>query len=323
MSKIILLLAGLAFLNSGIDAQTVTDYDGNLYHTVTIGSQEWLIENLNVTHFRNGDPIPEIQDSILWANQNVGAMCYFNNNTTNAAIYGGIYNWFSVNDSRGLAPTGWHIPTDIEWKILEIHLGLTKAEADASDWRGINEGAMLKEADTLHWRWPTGNTGTNESGFTALGGGWQLYTNVVGYTSFNNLTNTGQWWSSTELNSTKAWLRNLCVYKSGIYRFNVGKTQGVSVRCIKDAISTGINNLNSTHEIKISPNPVRSKLQVQIGPNSNYVTWRIMNSNGVKVLNGNITNLDEISINVNDLPAGFYILECKGDGSHYQKFIKL
>ena len=148
MSRIILLIAGLAFLSINICAQVIPDYDGNLYHTVTIGSQEWLLENLKVTHYRNGDPIPEVQDSIIWANQIDGAMCYFNNDTTNGAIYGGIYNWFTVNDSRGLAPFGWHVPSDDEWKTLEIYLGMSTTDVNSYDWRGTNEGAKLKEADT-------------------------------------------------------------------------------------------------------------------------------------------------------------------------------
>ncbi len=182
----------------------------NIYHTVTIGTQVWMLENLKVTHYRNGDSIPEIRDSIPWVNQTTGAWSYFNNHPGSGAVYGCLYNGHAVTDSRGLAPLGWHIPSDEEWKTLEIYLGMSPGIANNTDYRGTDQGAQLKETDTVHWQWPTGNAATNSSGFTALGGGWRLHQNYPGYASFNNITATGQWWSSSP-KGTELWMRNLCV----------------------------------------------------------------------------------------------------------------
>ena len=231
MKKTILLFAGLIFFADTNHAQTATDYDGNVYHIVTIGTQAWTLENLKVKHYNNGDLVPEVQDSDSWINQASGAWCSFDNITNNGAVYGCLYNGYAVTDSRGLAPPGCHIPTDAEWKTLEMYLGMTQATADLTDWRGADEGAKLKETDTIHWKWPTGNAATNSSGFTALGGGWRDHFNPVGYPSFVNLTNTGQWWTSGLYNS-ELWIRNLCVYHTDVYRTHYPKAHGCSVRCI-------------------------------------------------------------------------------------------
>jgi uncharacterized protein (TIGR02145 family) len=208
----------------------------NNIETVTIGTQTWMIKNLDVDHYKNGDLIPEVKDSIEWINLTTGAWCYFNNDPSNGAVYGKLYNWYAVNDSRGLAPEGWHIPSDAEWKTLEMYLGMSQSEADLADYRGTDEGAALKEAGLTHWWWdkPPYNTGTNSSGFTAYGGGYRLYINVTGYPSFNNLTASGQWWTSTAQDAATAWLRHLCVYHSDVARMKWGKTNGCSVRCIKE-----------------------------------------------------------------------------------------
>lgn len=138
---------------------TVTDYDGNVYQTVLIGDQCWMMENLKVTHYRNGDPIPHVTDGVTWGNLTSGAYCNYNNDEGNVATYGRLYNWYAVDDSRNIAPAGWHVPSDAEWQTLVDYLG---GDAVA--------GGKMKEAGTTHWASP--NTGaTNESGFTALPGG--------------------------------------------------------------------------------------------------------------------------------------------------------
>ncbi|OGL41074.1 MAG: hypothetical protein A2161_08175 [Candidatus Schekmanbacteria bacterium RBG_13_48_7] len=237
--KLILFFAVFTFFAGGNEALTVTDYDGNVYRTVTIGTQIWLLENLKVTHYRNGDPITEVRDSINWVSLINGAWCHYNNDPMNGAVYGNLYNWYAIEDSRGLAPAGWHVPSDEEWKTLEIYLGMSEIEANMTDWRGTDQGAQLKETGTIHWQWPTGNEATNSTGFTALPGGWRIYFLYTG--SFYNINTTGEWWSSTEKDASGAWLRNLCVYHADIYRISFGKTHGCSVRCISDS-PVGIKN---------------------------------------------------------------------------------
>jgi|WetSurMetagenome_2_1015567.scaffolds.fasta_scaffold243071_1 uncharacterized protein (TIGR02145 family) len=285
-------------------AQTVTDYDGNTYHTITIGSQVWMLENLNVTHYNNGDSIPEVIDSLSWVSQHNGAWCNFNNSPANGAVYGKLYNWYAGTDPRGLAPPGWHVPSDEEWKTLELYLGMSPSQADSTDWRGTDQGAQLKETDTLHWHWPTGNTATNSSGFTALGGGWRIYFLHTG--SFYNLTNTGEWWTSTEKDSAGAWLRNLCVYHPEVYRISFGKTQGCSVRCIKD-IQTGTMKIENGMEINLYPNPAHDFICADGGDWLN-LNIHIYTIDGKCVLSKNL-NTNARQLDISSLPKGFYCIE--------------
>ena len=202
-------------------AGTVTDIDGNVYQTVTIGNQEWLAENLKVTHYRNGEVIPNETDDNTWDSLTTGAWCTYDNsgNEDTVATYGRLYNWYAVSDSRDIAPTGWHVATDAEWQMLVDSLGGDTVA-----------GGQLKEVGTTHWASP--NTGaTNESGFSALPGGYRggssggTY-NVVGIVAY--------FWSSTEFSSVGAWNRSLSYGYSDLYRGSSGKGDGFSVRCVRD-----------------------------------------------------------------------------------------
>jgi uncharacterized protein (TIGR02145 family) len=182
---------------------SVTDIGGNVYQTIKIGDQWWMMENLKVTHYRNGDPIPHVTDGGTWKGLSTGAYCNYGNDPGNVETYGRLYNWYAVDDSRSIAPEGWHVPTDEEWKQLEMYLGMSQGQADDTGWRGTNEGGKLKETGTTHWQSP--NTGaTNESGFSALPGGYRGYD---GY--FYTMGFTANFWSSTELYSYLAWHRYL------------------------------------------------------------------------------------------------------------------
>jgi len=207
---------------------TFTDpRDGKVYKTVKIGNQVWMAENLNVSKYRNGDPIPNVQDDDEWGQLSTGAWCNFNNETKNEKIYGKLYNWYAVNDPRGLAPEGWHIPTDAEWKELEMYLGMSKAEAGYKGWRGQDDGDVLKETGTLHWHEPNEDA-TNKSGFTALPGG---YRDVDG--GFYVLGYSGYWWSFSEYQTFFAWYRSLYHTHSDLHRTNSYEGDGFSVRCLK------------------------------------------------------------------------------------------
>ena len=129
---------------------TMTGNNGTVYQTVKIGSQWWMAENLKETRYRNDDAISEVTDGTTWAGLSIGARCAYNNSEGTASTYGYLYNWFAVNDSRNIAPTGWHVPTDNEWKTMEKYLGMSQAEADGELWRGTDEGGKLKESDYTH-----------------------------------------------------------------------------------------------------------------------------------------------------------------------------
>lgn len=215
---------------------TITDIDGNTYRTVKIGNQWWMAENLKVTHYRNSDAIHNVANDSVWANLTTGAYCKFNNNERNATTYGRLYNWYAVNDSRNIAPSGWHVPSEAEWRELEMYLGMSQSEADTVGWRGTDEGGKLKETGTTYWHNP--NTGaTNESGFSALPGGKRsynghYYVNNIG--SYSNIGSCAVFWSSTE-NNSYARGRYLDIVHSKIYRSNgTYKNHGYSVRCVKN-----------------------------------------------------------------------------------------
>ncbi len=196
---------------------TVTDFDGNVYQTITIGTQVWMAENLKVTHYCNGDAIPNVTDGTQWSNLTTGAYCNYSNDVNYAASYGRLYNWHTVSDSRNICPAGWHVPSDAEWVTLTDYLGGI-----------IVAGGKMKETGTTHWNSP--NTGaTNESGFTALPAGKRSNSGT-----FSVVGSSAVWWTSTEYNTSSAWNRSISCISSGIDCSGSIKQTGVSVRCLKD-----------------------------------------------------------------------------------------
>jgi len=152
----------------------------------------------------------------------------YNDDLNNVSTYGRLYTWYTVTDSRKVCPDGWHLPSDEEWKELEMYLGMSQAEADSEGWRGTDEGVKLKETGTTHWDIP--NTGANnQSGFTALPGGSRSDNGP-----FASIGNHGCWWSSTEYNTDYAWGRYVYYYDNNVCRNQFNKKDGYSIRCIKD-----------------------------------------------------------------------------------------
>ena len=217
-----------------VNGGTIEDIDGNVYQTLVIGNQEWMVENLKVTHYRNGDPIPNVTDNITWKELSTGAYCFYNNSATNGEIYGALYNWYTVNDPRGLAPDGWRVPTDGEIMELEMYLGMNESEANSSGGRGTNEGSKLAGAHDL---WQNGNLRNNPefdtSGFSFFpGGSRQTGYNYDG--TFHWVGERGYLWSSTEYGSSNARFRNLNRSYTTVYRNYFTKQNGFSVRCVRD-----------------------------------------------------------------------------------------
>ena len=192
------------------------------YPSVTICCQIWMSKNLDVTKYRNGDLIPQVTNEAAWRALTTGAWCYYNNDPAMGVIYGKLYNWYAVNDPRGLAPAGWHIPIDFEWTFLSKCLGGDPAAV-----------AALKETGTTHWKSPNAGT-TNSTGFTALPGG---YRNIGG--TFYRIGEGGYFWTATSAadvsRPTFAWLRYLSYINSTPnHRTNNNMQDGYSVRCVKD-----------------------------------------------------------------------------------------
>jgi len=187
--------------------------DGYDYAVVEIGDQCWFAENLRTTVYADGSAIPEETDNTAWAGLSTGARCDYDNDASNVATYGRLYNWYAATDAAELCPTGWHVPTDDEWTALETYLG-------ANGHSGA-EGTALKSLD---W------DGTDDFGFSALPGGLRFYNNgLFGYAGGN-----GYWWSSSP-SGGNAWYRYLNGYFPDIYQDSVNPRSGFSVRCLRDA----------------------------------------------------------------------------------------
>ncbi len=226
--------------------------------TVTIGNQTWTTKNLDVATFRNGDLIPQAKTNEEWiaAGENKQpAWCYYENNAANGTKYGKLYNWYAVVDTRGLAPAGYHIPTDEEWTVLSTFLGgedvAGKKMKSTSGWNSYTKGGSKTCPNCANWNAEyrkkvpchtcqdtrsvaapkvshVGN-GTNSSGFSGLPGGYRSFSG-----DFSNVGNTGYWWSASEYKRSDAWDRNLNRTNSYLFRNSSGKDYGFSVRCVKD-----------------------------------------------------------------------------------------
>lgn len=196
---------------------TITDIDNNVYQTLKIGDQCWMAENLKTTKLSDGTEILRITDNTEWTNLITFAYCWYDNDFGYKNPYGALYNWYTVG-AGNLCPTGWHVPTDEEWTILTDYLG------------GVDiAGTYLKEKGTMHWNTNTG--ATNETGFTAIGGG----SRGALFGLFLYMGEYGYWWSSTvDVPNNYAWYRSLKHYTNAVSSFPTDKRNGFSVRCLRD-----------------------------------------------------------------------------------------
>ncbi len=249
--------------------------------SVTIGSQTWTARNLDLTTYRNGDPIRYAGSIDDWTDANTdkeGAWCYYADAEGNNATYGKLYNWYAVNDGRGLAPAGWHVTSDAEWTTLRDYLG---GESVA--------GGKLKEAGTSHWQ-PTNDGATNESGFTALPGGYRFDDGAFDY-----IRSDGFWWSSTEYVISYAWGRYLSFNNSLLSGNSYSKGYGLSVRCVQDIPLTSIAPISGI------PNIASVLTAGALSPSGATATyqWTICST-----VNGTYTNIDGATSNTYTLVAG-------------------
>ncbi len=225
----------VSFTTTGGDAGTITDIEGNIYQTITIGTQIWMAENLKTTKFKDGAAIPYITDGTTWLNLSTGAYCWSSNNSVYKDIYGGLYNHFAVTDIRGLCPSGWHIPNDEEWTTLENFL-----IANGYNYDGTNTGNKIAKSMASSTNWNSssvigsvGNTDfptfQNKSGFSGLPGGYRDSDGLFYYRG-----SWGVWWSSTKATGQTSWSRDLGRSEVSTGRNGDDLESGLSVRCIKD-----------------------------------------------------------------------------------------
>ena len=200
-------------------------YHGYDYSTVEIGEQCWFAENLRTEHYNNGDTIPGELSNNAWEYANSGAQSIYNNDASNLADYGRLYNWHAVDDARGLCPSGWHVPTDGEFMALEVELGMSESDANDTGWRGTNEGAQMKSSATDSPAWD----GTNTSGFSGLASGLR---NPNGQYGFINIS--GLFWTQSLSSLSVAISRALDTGNSAVNTDADEKNRGFSIRCLKD-----------------------------------------------------------------------------------------
>ena len=223
---------------------TVADYDGNVYYTAKIGDQWWMTSNLKTTHYADGTEIPMVESTSDWESLDVKspAYCYYDNNPYEAAFtYGALYTWAAAMNGaassnafpaeiQGVCPDGWHLPSDSEWKALEMHLGMRGPEVDTTGPRGLYIGSQLAVSADL---WAAGlltdNASFGTSDFFALPGGGRRYNGTFGH-----LGDNANFWSATERDSARAWGRHLYSLYTTVHRYSNVKSDGFSVRCVKN-----------------------------------------------------------------------------------------
>jgi uncharacterized protein (TIGR02145 family) len=208
--------------NPDLTYGSMTDQEGNVYKTIVIGTQEWMAENLNTSSYRNGDAIVTGLDNSAWGATTSGAWSYYNNDASYACPYGKLYNWFACTDSRGLCPTGWHVPSDAEWTTLTNFLG---GEGVAG---GMMKSTGTIEATTGLWNNP--NTGaTNSSGFSGVSSGTKYYEG-----NYSDISNISIFWSNSEIQSDTGLTRYIYYAGQDVVLYPYVKQGGFSVRCLRD-----------------------------------------------------------------------------------------
>jgi uncharacterized protein (TIGR02145 family) len=227
------------YINVTQRTSVVNDIEGNIYHTVEIGDQWWMAENLKTTKFNNGTDIPLVTDNEDWLSTTTPAYGWFDNDqVTYGNTYGALYNWYTIN-TGDLCPAGWHVPTNSEWNELELTLGMSREELNTTGFRGTNQGSKLAGNADL-WKVSEDNNSSiiesdvhfGISGFNALPGG-TIFPCSTGICSRPTGT-IGYWWSSDEFDSNNAWYRGLLNFIKGTVKDDIDKKSGLSVRCVKD-----------------------------------------------------------------------------------------
>ncbi len=247
-----LILCAQAFINLYSQTESITDLEGNVYQTVLIGDQRWMAENLRVTKYANGDEIPHLTNISDWANTDGGAYCFYENKTDFIGVYGNLYNWYTVEDDRGVCPAGWHVPSDEDWIKLEMYLGMSAEESQRmTAWRGTDEGDKIKSESF---------GGNNSSGFTALGTGYRDPAGV-----FKGMGTDNDYWTSTPYDNegnTEGVLHGFLNSRSDAVRNFHVPGYGFCIRCVDDnqvQVEHHQENPNST----IFPNPAENHLFIK------------------------------------------------------------
>ncbi len=302
-----LLSAGIFTLASfSVAAQTVTDIDGNVYSTVTIGTQSWMAENLRTTHYTNGNSIPSTTQAINNDSTSKFQWAY-QNDTSYVAEYGRLYTWYAATDQRGVCPIGWHLPSVAEWDTLITYLG---GETVA--------GVSLKESGTAHWD-TTYAAVTNSSGFSARGSGFRG--NPSG---FSNLNYYAGFWASNPVGiggfargSVYSLFSHNSACTSSVAVGNVGNC----VRCIKDQ-AVGVHEAEESGSIRVYPNPAHDRLYIH-SPQLKGTTISIFNGLGKRVYHHSKITANELEISLEQTPGVYFLVISSAEGVTQKRLVIL
>ncbi len=310
MKKNILLCATLALILTTASSQTITDFDGNVYNTIVIGTQVWMKENLKTTHYRNGNTILKVSNATTWYNLfNTGgaAMCYYNNDSAaNANVYGALYNWHAAHSNSYVCPANWHVPTDAEWTILTDYLynngyayqgtgfEIAKAIAATSGWNpSATAGAVGNN--------PSSNDSTH---FSALPGGSRSE-----YGTYSNLLSSAYWWSNTTDDGFHAWARIMQSNSAYVTKNPVTKEVGASVRCICDFLTTDIRGNDKNSDFTLFPNPSTGLINISFSDASQDIRVDVLNSCGQVILSKDITHPALTILDLSGHSKGLYFIK--------------
>lgn len=312
-----LLIAVLSLSASILFAQTSPcngltslTYNGYNYDLVEIGNQCWFKENLRTASYNNGDPILNITDNTQWSNATTPARCFYDNLTSYQNSHGNLYNWYVVEDTRNVCPTGWHVPTDAEWTTLVNYLGGANVAGGKMKTTGI------MQSGTGLWRSPNADA-TNSSGFSGIPGGFRQI-------EYNYIESTGAWWTSSvsEMDVLGSTTYN-ADYDSGIanrsYSF---RAVGMSIRCISSGnVVVEIEENHTNPTFSAYPNPSNTYITIETENDNVSSTYTILNSIGQQVLAGQLTGKTN-NIDISGLPAGIYLIQIEGIEKQIVKLIK-
>jgi len=233
---VLIAILSLSYSANAQKMQIVKDFDGNIYHTVKIGDQIWMVENLKTTHFRNGEAIPNVKDNEAWTNLKTPAYCAFQNNMANKEKFGLLYNFYAVVDStKKLAPAGWHVASNDDWKVLQNYLIKNKFNFDKSTDGAKFGKALASKTDWIVTKDEYGGavgddlSKNNITGFSALPAGYRYDGGI-----FYDMGCSAYWWTSTDNKGSVAWYKSMRCDYWGLFTFRDVKTEGFSVRCVKD-----------------------------------------------------------------------------------------
>jgi uncharacterized protein (TIGR02145 family) len=301
--------------NTAISNGQVSDIDGNTYKTVVIDDLVWFSENLKVTRFQNGDIIPNVSDSASWAGLTGPGMCSYQNDTSYDCPYGKLYNFFVASDSRNPCPSGWRVPSIVDYNKLINYYDST-ANGGATSSLPNSAGGFLKSSGLTYWQTPNTNA-INASGFSAIPNGGR---NNAGVFSFTNNSAAAYWYSTQLGTGNMGYFLQLPYNQEFAVRNAYFRQYGICIRCVTDLSTLGIDD-NQVHHFNIYPNPSHDFITINADNSLIGKTFILSDLSGRQLLMGEVLS-ENMTISISQLPTGMYFVHFKGVNSAAIKIVK-